>query len=309
MDSSLRFTEIPNAPHITLIAGWRQWADAGSVSSMLPEYLIEELGARKIGEFGPGGYYMFQVPGAHHLMRPLIELEDGLPKSLDEPRNEFYYAGTDEQGVVIFIGDEPHLNVAEYAETFLAGVEQLNISLVAGVAGVYGPVPYNKERQVSCVYSLPAMREQLEAYALEFSNYSGGSSIGTYLVTKAGERDLSMFVLYAFAPAYDFPGEDEISQGIRLENDYRSWYDIMRRLNRLLQIKVDLTDLEERSVELEQVIDKRIGELEEEMPELGIREVLEAIEGGFSETPYVPLDDLWEEEFRNLFGDSEDDVA
>lgn len=307
MDEGLYFSEIPTAPRITLIAGWRQWADAGSVSSLLPEYLIEEMGARKIGEIKPDGFYIFQVPGAHHLMRPLIELEDGLPQDLEEPRNEFYYAGSDEHGVIIFVGDEPHLDIARYTELFLTAVEQLNVSLVTGVAGVYGPVPYNRERQISCIYSLPEMKEQLAGYAVEFSNYSGGASIGSYIVAKAGPRELPCLVLYAFAPAYDFPGEGEISQGIRLENDYRAWYDIMRRLNRLLNIQVDLSDLEERSIELEAVIDKRIGELELEMPELNIREVLEAIEVNFSETPYVPLDDLWEEEFRNLFGDEDEE--
>lgn len=305
MDERLHFTELPTAREITLLCGWRQWADAGSVSSELPRYLIEELEARKIGELRPDGFYLFQIPGAHHLLRPLIELEDGLPQSLEEPRNEFYYAGDEERGLVIFLGDEPHLDIAGYAELFFAAVEALGVGLVAGVAGVYGPVPYHRERQISCIYSLPAMRERLEEYALDFSNYAGGASIGSYLVAKAGPRNVPALVFYAFAPAYDFDIGDDLAQGIRLENDYRSWYDILRRINRLLGIEIDLADLQGRSEELTELLDKRVAELEVEMPELGIRELLEAIEADFSVTPFTLLDDLWEDEFRTLFGDEE----
>ena len=72
MRDSLQLKEIPKADTIHMIAGWRQWADGGSISSGLPRYLVEEMGARKIGEIAAGGYYLFQIPGMHHLLRPVI---------------------------------------------------------------------------------------------------------------------------------------------------------------------------------------------------------------------------------------------
>ena len=39
-----------------MIAGWQQWADAGDVSSGLPEYLIEHTDARHIGQLAPNGW-------------------------------------------------------------------------------------------------------------------------------------------------------------------------------------------------------------------------------------------------------------
>ena len=50
MSEMVVLTEKPQAEEIYMLAGWRQWADAGSVSSELPPYWIEQLGARKIGE-------------------------------------------------------------------------------------------------------------------------------------------------------------------------------------------------------------------------------------------------------------------
>ena len=66
--------DLPAASEVALIAGWHQWADAGNVSSGLPQYLIDTLEARKIGVIQPEGFYLFQMPGTHHFFRPEIKL-------------------------------------------------------------------------------------------------------------------------------------------------------------------------------------------------------------------------------------------
>ena len=76
-----------------MIAGWHQWADAGNVSSGLPQYFIDETQARKIGETKPDGFYLFQIPGTHHHLRPVVKLRNGFRESLQRRRNEFFYAG------------------------------------------------------------------------------------------------------------------------------------------------------------------------------------------------------------------------
>ena len=65
MDELVEIWEKPTAAEIYMITGWRQWADAGSISSALPEYLVELTAARKIGEIKPGPFYLFQIPGTH----------------------------------------------------------------------------------------------------------------------------------------------------------------------------------------------------------------------------------------------------
>ena len=58
-------------------------------------------------------------------------------------------------GLVIFLGEEPHLNVFRYAELFFDAVETLGVKRVIGLGGVYGALPFDKDRDISCVYSLP----------------------------------------------------------------------------------------------------------------------------------------------------------
>ena len=109
MSNEVKIVERPTAREIYMLAGWRQWADAGSVSSGLPQYLIELNKAHKIGSIDPSGFYLFQIPGTHDLVRPVVKFKEGYPEFLASERNEFFYAGDENRGIVYFLGDEPHL--------------------------------------------------------------------------------------------------------------------------------------------------------------------------------------------------------
>lgn len=303
MDELVRLWEKPVAKRVYLIAGWHQWADAGNISSGLPEYLIEQTRARKIGELKADGFYLFQVPGTHHFLRPEIKLEDGYRQKLTRRLNEFYYTGDEKKGLVIFLGEEPHLNEERYAGAFLDAVQALRARRVAALGGVYGAMPYDKDREVSCVYSLQGMRDELADYAVRFSDYEGGSTIGTLLADRAEERNIELIDLYAFVPAYDFGQLDDQLQGVRIENDFKAWYDLMRRLNHMFDLGLDLSDLQRQSNELITALDTKIAELESKLPQLKVREYMQELAQDFTERSFMPLDDVWERELGDLFSD------
>ncbi len=304
MDTLIELWEKPEAEEIYMIAGWRQWADAGSISSELPAYLINKTSARKIGRIKPDGFYLFQIPGTHHLLRPEIKLEDGYRQEIEHRKNEIYYTGDEKKGLVIFMGDEPHMNEERYAEAFFDLTDALNVKRVAAVGGVYGPMPYEKDREISCAYSLRSMKQDLSNYAVKLSNYEGGSTIGTYLVDRAEHRETEFFVFYAFVPSYDF-GQISLSQqpGIRIETDFKAWYDLMRRINHMFDLGVDLTELQQESADLIESMTEKVEELEKEIPQLNVKEYIDKLGKEFVEMTFMPLDDVWERELGDLFDD------
>jgi proteasome assembly chaperone (PAC2) family protein len=305
MPDTLELTEHPTAQRIVMLAGWRQWADAGSLSSGLPQYLIQQRGARKIGQIRPDGFYLFQIPGTHDLVRPVVKFEDGYPLSLTTPRNEFHYAGNDELGIVIFLGDEPHLDIERYTATLLHAARELKAQRIVGFGGVYGEFPYNKERMVSCVYSRREMKAEIDALAVTLSDYHGGASIGSYLCRRAGDRGMEFVGMYGFVPTYDFSNFGQVGNGIRVENDFMAWLGVMRRVNHMLKTDFDLTELEQKSDQLIRVLDEKVDELESMAPQLGVREYFERLSNEFSETTFDPLSDVWEDELRRLLDDSD----
>lgn len=301
MNDRIKLTEKPVAEEIYLIAGWHQWADAGNISSGLPQYLIEHHQAHKIGEMVAHDCYLFQLPGTHHLLRPQVKLEQGYRTELSSYANEFYYWGDDKKGLVIFLGEEPHLNAQTYTETFLDAVEALGVKRVAAVGGVYGTVPYDRERDIACVYSLKEMKEELAEYAVRFSDYEGGATIGTLLAASAEAREIAVIVFYAFAPSYDLTEFSASHQSMRVENDYKAWYDLMKRLNHLFGLEMDLSDLERKSRELFASVDAKVAMLEKSIP--GLRGYLDQLAEEFSEHPFTPLGDVWEGALREILED------
>ena len=305
MSELVNLWEEPKAERIYMIAGWRQWADAGAISSGLPHYLIQRTNAHKIGEIQPDGFYLFQIPGTHDLVRPVVKFVDGYPQSLETQRNEIYYTELGQTGIVICLGDEPHLDIERYIRAFIEVAQRLNVKRIIGLGGVYGEVPYNRERVISSNYSLPALKPELDELALNFSDYHGGASIGSVMCRRAGEAEMEYVGLYGFAPTYDFSSFAQSTNAIRIENDYMAWLGIMRRINYMLKINVDLADLEKKSKRLIETVELKIEELESMAPQLGIREYIERLSDEFEETTFNPLGDVWKDELRRLFDDSD----
>ena len=304
MDELVVLDEKPKADEIYMIAGWHQWADAGAVSTELPRYLIQHTHARLIGHIKPDPFYIFQIPGTHGFLRPEIKMEDGYRRSLTTHKNEVYYAGDDRRGLVIFTGEEPHLSGERYAEAFFNLAQELDVKRVCALGGVYGPMPYDKDREMSCSYSLMRMRDELTEYAVRFSNYEGGASLGSFLVDRAEQVDMEYFTLYAFVPAYDFSHLSQQLQGLRIESDYRAWCELMRRLNHMFHLGFDLSDLEQQSDLLTVSVAAKVDELQNKMPQVNVKAYIESLSANFNETPFMPLD-VWERGLSDLFDDKE----
>lgn len=305
MTETWELTERPEAQQVYMIAGWRQWADAGSVSSGLPQYLIQQTHARQIGTIRPDGFYLFQIPGTHDLVRPVVKFIEGYPELLETPHNDVFYSGDSQQGMVYFLGDEPHLDIERYIAAVLQIAKALNVKRIVGLGGVYGELPYNKERMISSNYSLSQMKDEIGSLAVTHSDYHGGASIGSYLCRRAGEQGIEYVGLYAFVPTYSLSEFTQSGNSIRIENDFMAWLGIMRRINHMLKTHFDLTDLTGRSEKLIQVMDDKVDELERESPNLGVRDYFTRLADEFTEVPFEPLGDVWEQELRRLLDDSE----
>ena len=63
-------------------------------------------------------------------------------------------------------------------------------------------------------------------------------------------------------------------------------------------LKIDLAELAQQSSELASAMEARLKELEGKVPDL--REYMARLSASFEETPFIPLDDVWERELGDL---------
>ena len=305
--NALEFWRKPEVEEVYMLVGFRQWADAGSVSSGLPEYLVQQTRAQPMGRIRPDGFYLFQVPGTHDLMRPVVQFNEGFPESLDAQRNDFYYYQEGPRGAVIFMGDEPHMDIERYVGTLLQAARSVGARRIIGFGGVYGELPYDKQRVISCNYSMLRMRDELSSLGVNFSDYHGGASIGSVICKRAGEQGIEYTGLYAFVPAYDFSMVLQSGNTIRIENDYMAWLGVMKRVNYMTKLGFDLHDLEAKSQHLTELVKVKLDELEQAAPQLGLSDYLRKLSEEFQEPQFDPLEDVWEDEINRLLNKFDDE--
>lgn len=306
LENALELREKPQHDNMYMLIGWRQWADAGSISSGLPKYLAQESNARKIGTIKPDGFYIFQFPGTHDLARPIVRFDEGYPVELETPHNDIYYSEVDGSGIIYVIGDEPHMDVERYVKTILDLAEELNVKRTVGFGGVFAEVPYDKQRTVSSSYSLPSLKPELDKLTVNLSSYHGGAAIGSVMCKRAGERNMEYVSFYGFVPTYDLSRFASLESTIRLENDFMAWLGIMRRVNFFLQTRFELGELESKSTNLVDVLNQKVEELQD-LSSSSIQAYFDELSDEFVEEVFDPLDDVWENELRRLLDEDEVD--
>ena len=280
-----------------MIAGFNQWANTGNVSSGIPEYLIDKLHARKVGHIHKDDFYLFQLPGSHFMFRPPVKYVEGYEEDYqEEPVNDFHYAEISGKGLIIFIGTEPNQHEDMYVNTLLDGAKELGVKRIIVPAGVGVEVPFDKERLVSCTYSLKQMQEELRNYALKFSNYDMNATIGMVINHYSKKRGIESVRMSVRTPNYQVP--------ITIPGDKRAMYDILRRIRYMFGINLDLSDLEKESKQQVSDFKKELKRLYIGHPELEsqITAYMEQIEKGFEELRFeepVKIPDVFLKEFND----------
>ena len=123
------------------------------------------------------------------------------------------------------------------------------------------------------------------------------------MADQAEQRGVEFVVFYGFVPAYDFSQISETVHGFSIENDFKAWYDLLKRVNHMFNLTLDLTELESESERLFTSIEAEIDRLESETPELRIRDYIDSLSEDFTEKRFVPLGDMWTRGLRDLLDD------
>ena len=146
MDELIELIETPAVDEVYMVVGWNQWADAGAISSGLPTYLINHLKADKIGEIKPDGFYLFQIPGTHDLVRP--------PRRSEEERPRDHAAGQGPLLATAFAHDRRRAGAGAAAETGGHGLRPLKAAERCIAQGPHGPAADAGAHGVGCLDEL-----------------------------------------------------------------------------------------------------------------------------------------------------------
>jgi len=146
--------------------------------------------------------------------------------------------------LILFLGTEPNLNWEEYAEAILGVAEEFAVVRIYLLGGVLDKTPHTREPGVSCACSSDQLKGEMRKYSVQFSNYEGPGSFSTTLLHICQGRQVQMVSITARATYY--PEFDII-----IPHNPKTIRAVVRRLNRLLSLNLDVSDLDKQAEEFE----------------------------------------------------------
>ena len=281
MDTSgnVIIAERPRLRRPYMVCGLSGWVDGGESASGSTRYLIKKLKAQKFAEIPIDRFHIFQMPGELS-QRPKIKIEDGLLKEHRFPRNQFYYMVNPDadNDLILYLGMEPNLNWAEYAGAILSVANEFGVARIYLLGGVLDKTPHTREPGVSCACSSAELGEEMLKYGIQYSNYEGPGSFGTTLLHFCQQKQMPMASLIARATYYP-------EFNIIIPHNPKAIRAMVRRLNSLLRLSLDISDLDREAEEFE----AKLGFMASHNPEF--QTYVEELEKDFVEERYEePLD-------------------
>ncbi|MFH1639310.1 MAG: PAC2 family protein [Chloroflexota bacterium] len=232
-----------------MICGISGWVDGGEVATGGVKYLVKKIGAEKFAEIPIARYHIYQIPGGISL-RPHVKMDNGIVKEHYFPRNQFYYwlNPNAEHDLILFRGTEPNLNWEEYVNTILDFAREYSVARIYLLGGVLDETPHTREPKVSCACTSSALRDEIQKYKVQFSNYEGPGSFSTtmlYFCQQRGIDAVSFTSRATYYPEFD----------IVIPRNPKSIRTVIRRLNHLLSLNLDFSDLDKEAREFEGKLD------------------------------------------------------
>jgi len=242
------FTEKPKLRHPYMVCGISGWVDGGEAATGSIKYLARKLEAKRFAEIPIERFHIFQLPGQLSL-RPQIRIEDGVLKEHRFPQNQFFYwiNPSADNDLILFLGTEPNLNWEEYADAILGIAEEFAVVRIYLLGGVLDKTPHTREPGASCSCSSDQLKEEMQKYSMQFSGYEGPGSFGTTLLYMCQNRQIPMVSITARATYYP-------EFNIVISHNPKTIRAVIRRLNHLVHLNLDTSDLDKQADEFESKI-------------------------------------------------------
>ena len=224
----------------TLVCSFKGWNDAAESASSALRFLETQWDADRIGAIDPEDFFDFQVT------RPTVRLTEGQTREIEWP--EFVFSSTQLQAassdVVFLIGTEPNLRWKTFAATVVGAARELDVVQVVSLGALLADVPHTRPVQVTGIAGDSAMAERL---GFSQTRYEGPTGIVGVIHDACARDGLESASLWAPVPHY-----------VAAVPSPKASLALVERIQSLLGVKIELSGLEEASLEYERRLDEAV---------------------------------------------------
>ncbi len=219
-----------------LIAAFKGWNDAGDAASAAVSFFGAALGAGRFARIDPEEFYDFQAT------RPRIHLTEGQTLEIEWPAVEIneVRAPRAPRDLVLVQGSEPSMRWRTFSSIVVDLAEALGVQLVVTLGALLADVPHSHPVAMTGHASDPALTERL---GLVPSSYQGPTGIVGVLHASCAAAGLPSASLWASVPHY-----------VAAAPNPKAALALVRRLEGLVGVSVDASDLESASADYERQV-------------------------------------------------------
>jgi proteasome assembly chaperone (PAC2) family protein len=207
------------------------WPGIGNVAMIVVNYLRSALGFKELGVLEAS--YFFDPIG--------VLVKDNLVESPNFPQSQFYYWKNEGGGndIILFIGDDqPSTKGYELANCVLDVGQRFQVRRIYTCAAAITRIHHTEPPKVWGVATSRQLAEDLRKYNLEQASNLQIAGLNGLLLGVAKEREIDGICLLGEVPVY----------ASRVQNPMAALA-VIKVLNSMLEIEIDLADLAKMAVE------------------------------------------------------------
>jgi predicted ATP-grasp superfamily ATP-dependent carboligase len=223
-----------------LVCAFKGWNDAGEAATSALTYMGASLEARRFATIDPEEFVDFQAT------RPDVKLVDGLSRKINWPEWEIYEARVPRapRDLVLLSGPEPSHRWRTFTALVTDLAEALGVQLVVCLGALLADVPHSRPVSVTGLASDLALIERL---GLQPPTYEGPTGIVGVLHAACADAGMPSASLWAAVPHY-----------VAVAPNPKGALALLRRLESLVGVTVDGTQLETAAVDYERQVTRAV---------------------------------------------------
>ncbi len=240
MESLVWEGEPPDLRSPVLVAAFAGWNDAASAATTALEAAAVSLDSEVVAEIDPEEFYDFQAN------RPTIHLTEGQSRHIEWPANRLLSAEAPgaERDLLLLHGTEPSTRWRTFSNAVIDAAERCGVEMVVTLGALIADVAHTRPVPITGLASDPDLVEQL---GLGASTYEGPTGIVGVVHDTCRQRGITSASLWAAVPHY----------AAAVPNP-KAALALLRRLEGLLGVAVEASELEEASTRFDEQVDRAV---------------------------------------------------
>jgi predicted ATP-grasp superfamily ATP-dependent carboligase len=219
-----------------VVCAFSGWNDAGDAASAALTFIGESLGAERFARIDPEEFFDFQSS------RPQIKLTDGRARSITWPEVEIFEARIPRapRDLVLVSGPEPSMRWPSFCKSIIDLAEVLGVQLIVTLGALLADVPHTRPVNITGLASDDKLVDRL---GLGSASYEGPTGITGALHVVCDQAGVPSASLWAAVPHY-----------VAAAPNPKAALALVRKLEVLVGVSVDASDLETAAVEYERQV-------------------------------------------------------